>query len=85
MGRGGREGKGGTLAFFFEGEFALFVVVFVLAATPVLTSLDSRVWLVVCCVCRSSRAVSHLSLVLGHPRCLLSLQSLLVESAASLP
>lgn len=38
-GGGGRRGER-TLAFFFEGEFALFVVVLVFATTPVFTSLD---------------------------------------------
>lgn len=39
--RGGGGGKGEfTLAFLFEGEFALFVVVFVFATTPVFTSLE---------------------------------------------
>ena len=32
-----------TLPFFFEGEFALFVVVFVFTSTPVLSSLYSHV------------------------------------------
>ena len=36
-------GKRRTLAFFLEREFALFVVVLVLAATPVFTSLWSSV------------------------------------------
>ena len=37
-----------TLAFFFESEFALFVIVFVLSSTPVFTSLFGSRLLVSC-------------------------------------
>lgn len=38
--KGGEEwGMGRTLAFFFEGEFTLLVVIFVLSTTTILASL----------------------------------------------
>lgn len=38
---GGEGGERRTLTFFFEGEFALFVVIFVLPSTSIFTTLGA--------------------------------------------
>jgi hypothetical protein len=60
------------LPFFFEGELALFVVIFVLAATAVFTTLDKFVLVVWRAGKEDSvgeRVCAYLSLVLGHVEC----------------